>query len=65
MGTGENDMEVGGTNNFSPAFIHPDFFLHSLAVRAVTVFTGIIVKFGMSAVGADRDIAAQPAGFTV
>lgn len=45
MGQGKNDMEVRGIDDFGPATIDPAFFLYSLAVRAVTVFAGIIVYF--------------------
>lgn len=65
MGQGKNDMEVRGIDDFSPAVINPEFFLDSLAVRAVTVFAGIIVYFHMAAVGTDREIATELTGFTV
>lgn len=65
MGQGKNDMEVRGIDDFGTPLIHPDFLIDSLAVRAVTVSAGIIVDFGISAVGTDREIAAKPAGFTV
>ena len=65
MGQGKNDMEVRGIDDFGTPPIHPDFLIDSLAVRAVTVSAGIIVDFGISAVGTDREIAAKPAGFTV
>lgn len=52
MRKGKNHMEVRGVNDFSPAFIHPDLFLHGLAVGAVAVTAGIIVEFNMAAVRA-------------
>lgn len=65
MGQGKNDMEVRGIDDLSPAIIDPEFFLNSLAVRAVTVTAGIIVYFSMAAVGTDREVAAELTGFTV
>lgn len=56
-------MEIGSIDHFCPAFIHPDFLIDSLTVRAVTAAAGIIVDFGMAAIGTDADIAAQGAAF--
>lgn len=51
MGKGKHHMKIRRINDFSPAFIHPDFLLYSLSVRTVTVAAGIIVDFHMSAIG--------------
>lgn len=58
MWNGKYHMKIGGVNDLCPALIHPDFFLESLTVRAVTVTAGIIVDFRMSAFLTDTDIAA-------
>lgn len=52
MRKGKHHMEVRGVNDFRPAFIHPDLFLHGLAAGAVAVAAGIIVELGMPAVRA-------------
>ena len=57
-------MKVGGINDLSPAFIHPDFFEYGLAVGAVPVTAGIIVELYVSAFHALADIDTEPAGFT-
>ena len=43
-------MEIGNVNDFSPAFIHPDLFIHSLTVGTVAVTAGIIMKLNVSAI---------------
>ena len=50
MGKGKYHMEVWGINGLRAALIHPDFLLHSLTVRAVTVTAGIIMDFYVSTV---------------
>ena len=65
MRKGENHMEVGGIDDFCPAFIHPDLFEDSLAVGAVAVAAGIIVEFRMPAVRALGNIDSEFSGFTV
>ena len=65
MGKGKYHMEVRGIDDLSPALIHPDFLLHSLAVRAVTVTAGIIMDFHVSTVRTLAQIETKPAGFTV
>lgn len=62
MRKSEHHMEIGSINDFCPAFVHPDLFIHSLTVGAVTVTAGIIVDFDMAAIRTDADIAAQCAG---
>lgn len=64
MRKGENHMEVGSIDDFCPAFVHPDFLIHSLAVGAAAVAAGVLVELHMSAFGAFADVNAKPAGFT-
>ena len=61
----EYHMEVGSIDHLGPAFVHPELFLHSLAVGAVTVAAGTVVELHMPAVRADGDIDAEPSGFAV
>lgn len=65
MWKGKYRMEVGGVNDFGPAFIHPDFFLYSLTLGTVSVTAGIIADFDMAAVTTAADIIAKFSGFTV
>ena len=65
MRNGKYQMEVGGVNDFGPAFIHPDFFLDSLALRTVAVMAGIVADLDVPAVTAAADVAAKFSGFTV
>lgn len=65
MRKGENHMEVGSIDDFCPAFVHPDFLIHSLAVGAAAVAAGIIVEFRMPAVRALGNIDSEFSGFTV
>ena len=57
-------MEVGSIDDFCPAFVHPDFLIHSLAVGAAAVAAGIIVERYMSALHAFADIDSELAGLT-
>ncbi len=50
MGQGKYHMKVRGVDDFRPAFIHPDFFLHGLTVWAVAIAAGIAVDFQVPAV---------------
>jgi hypothetical protein len=59
MGKGKYHMKIGCVNNLRPAPVHPDFFQHSLAVRAVTVTTGVVMDFHMSAVGTLAEVSAK------
>ena len=61
----EYHMKVRGIDHFCPAFIHPDLFVDSLTVWAVTVTTGIIVDLCMAAILTDTDAVSKRAGFTV
>lgn len=61
----ENHMEVRGINDFGPAFIHPEFFLNSLAVRAAAVLAGTVMDLEMPSFPALAFIVAESAGFAV
>lgn len=50
MGKGKDHMEIRRVNDLGPALVHPDFFLNSLTVGAVTVAAGVIMDLDMSAV---------------
>ena len=65
MRKGENHMEVGGIDDFCPAFVHPDFLIYSLAVGAAAAVAGIIVEFHMPTVRALGNIDSELSGFTV
>ncbi len=58
----EYHMEIEGIYDFRPAFVHPDLLIHSLTVEAATVAAGMVVDFGMAAIGTAADTAAQCAG---
>ena len=64
MGKSKDDMEIRRIYHFSPPLIHPDFLIHSLAVGAVAVAAGIVMEFGMPAVGALGNVDAKGTGFT-
>ena len=65
MGKREYHMKVWGIDHFCPAIVHPDFFLYGLAVGAVAVTAGIVMKFHMSTVGTLADVTNEAAGFAV
>lgn len=58
-------MKVGGVNDLSPAFIHPDLFVYSLAVRTVTVTAGIIMELYMPTIRTLADVIAKGSCFAV
>lgn len=65
MGKRKHHMKVRGIDDLGSSFIHPDLLQDRLAVRAVTVATGIVVKLHVSTVCALADVTAEAAGFTV
>lgn len=65
MGKRKHHMKVRGINDLGSSFIHPDLLQDRLAVRAVTVAAGVVVKFHVSTVCTLADVAAKVAGFTV
>ena len=65
MRQGKYHMKVRRVDDFSPAFVHPDFLLHGLTVWAVTVAAGIIMKLHMTTVGTLADVSTEISGFTV
>ena len=50
MGSGKHHMEIGRVDHLSPALIHPDFLINSLAARTVSVPAGIIADLYMAAI---------------
>ena len=62
MGQGKNHMKVRGVDDFRPAFIHPDFLLYSLTVRAVTVAAGVVVDFYVPTVRTLTEVTAKLSG---
>ena len=48
MGKRKHHMKVRGIDDLGSSFIHPDLLQDRLAVRAVTVATGIVVKLHVS-----------------
>lgn len=65
MGQCKYHMKVGRVDDFGPAFIHPDFFLHGLTVWAVSVAAGVVVDFHMPAVRTLTKVTAKFTGFAV
>lgn len=65
MRQGKYYMKIRSVNHLCPAFVNPDFFQDSLAVRTVAVPAGIIVKFSMAAIKTPADVAAKSSGFAV
>ena len=65
MGKGKHHMKVRRINNLGSAFIYPDFLLHSLTVRAVTVAAGVVVDFHVPTVRTLTEVAAKLSGFAV
>ena len=59
----KDHMKVRGVDDFSPALVHPDFFVDGLTVRAVTVTAGIIVELQMATVLTLRNVDAKVTGF--
>ena len=58
-------VEIRRVNDFCPALIYPDFFVNSLAVRAIPVAAGIIVNLDMSTFCTLTDGIPQSSGFTI
>ena len=50
VGSGKHHMEIGCVDHLSPALIHPDFLINSLAARTVSVPAGIIADLYMAAI---------------
>lgn len=59
------NMEVGGINDFCPAFVYSNVLINSLTVRAVAVAAGIIVELHMPSVRALGNIYSEFLGFIV
>ena len=58
-------MKIRSLNDFSPAFIHPDFFLYRLTVRAAAAAAGILMDLHMPAIGTMAHVETKLPGFTV
>lgn len=58
-------MKIGGVNDLSPAFIHPDLFVYSLAARTVTITAGIIMDLYMPTIRTLAEVIAKGSCFAV
>ena len=65
MRKSEDHMKVGGMNDLSPAFIHPDLLENCLTVRTVTVAAGVIVYLHMFTITASAYVYTKFPGFAV
>jgi hypothetical protein len=62
MGKGENDVEVGGGQEFGLAFFKPSLSGDVLTLGAVSIAAGMIEDTLSAAVGAALDVASQGGG---
>jgi hypothetical protein len=65
MGESENDVEVGGGEEFGLAFFKPSFPGDVLALGAVSIAAGMIEDTLCATVGTALDVASQGRGATV
>jgi hypothetical protein len=65
MGESENDMEVGGGEEFGLAFFKPSLSGDVLTLGAVSIAAGMIEDTLSAAVGAALDVATQGGGTAV
>ena len=65
MGESENDVEVGGGEEFGLAFFKPSLSRDVLALGAVSIAAGMVEDTLCAAVGAALDVAAQGGGAAV
>jgi len=65
MGEGENDVEVGGGEEFGFAFFKPSLSGDVLTLGAVSIAAGVIEDTLSAAVGAALDVATQGWGTAV
>lgn len=61
----EYDVEIRSIDDLRSALVDPDLLQDRLTVRAIAVTAGIVMDPNVAAVGADADIAAEPAGLAV
>lgn len=64
MRKGKNHMKVRRVDDFSPAFVYPDFFLNGLTVRTAAVAAGIAVKDRVAAFCTSGKVKTERTGFT-
>ena len=60
----KDHMKVWCVDHFRASPVHPEFLFDSLAVWAVPVPAGVVVKDGIAAVITDADIASEGTGLT-
>ena len=65
MGEGENDVEVGGGEEFGFAFFKPSLSGDVLTLGAVSIAAGVIEDTLSAAVCAALDVATQGGGTAV
>jgi hypothetical protein len=65
MGESENDVEVGGRQEFGFTFFKPALSGDVLTLGAVSITAGMIEDTLCAAVGAALDVAAQGGGTAV
>ena len=61
----KDHMKIRRVNDFGSTLIHPKLLFDSLTVRTVTVTTGIVMIFDVTAIGTLADRCTQNTGFTV
>ena len=65
MGESENDVEVGGGEEFELTFFKPSFSGDVLTLGAVSIAAGMVEDTLGAAVGAALDVASQDGGAAV
>jgi hypothetical protein len=65
MGESENDVEVGGREEFGLTFFNPSFPGDVLTLGAVSIAAGMVEDTFCAAVGAALDVASQDGGAAV
>ncbi len=65
MGESENDVEVGGREEFGLALFKPSFSGDVLTLGAVSIAAGVIEDTLSAAVGTALDVASQGGGAAV
>lgn len=65
MGESENDVEVGGGEEFGLAFFKPSLSGDVLTLGAVSIAAGMVEDTLCAAVGAAFDVATQGGGTAV
>jgi hypothetical protein len=65
MGESENDVEVGGREEFGLTFFNPSFSGDVLTLGAVSIAAGMVEDTFCATVGAALDVASQDGGAAV